>query len=145
MDIRKIKRLIDLLEGSEVHELEIREGDASVVIRRGRPAAPEPLPVLSADPGPVVPAALAAESAAPEMEGHPVRSPMVGTFYRASSPGARPFVDVGQQVRVGETLCIIEAMKMLNQIEADKAGVVTAVLVEDGQPVEFEQPLFLIR
>lgn len=145
MDIRKIKRLIDLLEGSEVHELEIREGDASVVIRRGRPMSAESHAVMPAAAAPVAPTTSVAEPAAPELDGHPVQSPMVGTFYRAPSPGARPFVDVGQQVKVGDTLCIIEAMKMLNQIEADKAGVVTAVLVEDGQPVEFEQPLFLIR
>lgn len=145
MDIRKIKRLIDLLEGSEVHELEIREGDAAVVIRRGRPVPAESHAVMPAAAAPAPPTASVAEPAAPELDGHPVQSPMVGTFYRAPSPGARPFVDVGQQVKVGDTLCIIEAMKMLNQIEADKAGVVAAVLVEDGQPVEFEQPLFLIR
>lgn len=152
MDIRKIKKLIEMLEESDIAEIEIREGEES--IRLCRYSAP---PVISAamtappvQPGITVPSARAAEvgtsEAAPEQEtGHVVRSPMVGTFYRASSPGAKPFVEVGQRVEVGDTLCIIEAMKILNQIEADKAGVILKVSVENGQPVEYNQPLFTIE
>lgn len=148
MDIRKIKKLIELLEESNVEELEIKEGEESVRISRGsrtigahpmqtyiQPAqapavaAPEP---AAAPPTPSAPAA------------HAVRSPMVGTFYRAGSPGATSFVEVGQKVNVGDTVCIIEAMKMMNQIQADKSGVVEAVLIEDGEPVEFDQALITI-
>jgi acetyl-CoA carboxylase biotin carboxyl carrier protein len=153
MDIRKVKKLIELLEESEVAEIEIHEGEESVRISRmpqGIAAAPQVIQAApmaappAAAPAPVAaePAAAAAEEAVPQ--GHTVDSPMVGTFYEAPSPGAKPFVEVGQQVSAGDTLCIIEAMKMLNQIEADKAGKITAKLVENGQPVEFGQPLFVI-
>lgn len=153
MDIRKVKKLIELLEESGVAEIEIREGEETVRISRyGQGATPVMMqaPMMQASPMSVpaaIPAASpAASPAAPAMPaGHTVDSPMVGTFYRASSPGAKSFVEVGQRVNVGDTLCIIEAMKMLNQIEADKAGVVTAILVENGQPVEFGQPLFVIE
>jgi len=151
MDIRKVKKLIELLEESGIAEIEIREGEESVRISRAPAAAP---PVMTAPvapaPAPAAPAAPAAAAAPAEPaeaevpEGHVIKSPMVGTFYRAPSPGASPFVEVGQQVNVGDTLCIIEAMKLLNQIEADQAGVIKAILVENGQPVEYDQPLFII-
>lgn len=155
MDIRKIKKLIELLEQSEVDEIEVHEGEESVRIRRSPPvvAAPgagvsyvatPPPPALSPVPAaPAVPepAPVAAEA---EALGHTVTSPMVGTYFSASSPGSRPFVNVGQRIEVGDTLCIIEAMKILNQVEADCAGVVSAVLVENGQPVEYGQPLFIV-
>jgi len=153
MDIRKIKRLIELLEESGINEIEICEGEESVRISRGAPAAaappahyqvPAPAPVQPAQPQPAAGDAPAEQPAA-EPSGHVVRSPMVGTFYRASSPGSPPFVEEGQQVAVGDTLCIIEAMKMLNQIEADHAGTVRSVLIENGQPVEYDQPLFVIE
>ena len=153
MDIRKVKKLIELLEESEVAEIEIHEGEESVRISRmpqGITAAPQIIqaapmaapPAAAPAPAAAEPAPAAAEEAVPQ--GHTVDSPMVGTFYEAPSPGAKPFVEVGQQVSPGDTLCIIEAMKMLNQIEADKAGKITAKLVENGQPVEFGQPLFVI-
>ncbi|KAF0279447.1 MULTISPECIES: acetyl-CoA carboxylase biotin carboxyl carrier protein [Spiribacter] len=147
MDIRKIKRLIELLDESGVNEIEIHEGEESVRINRGvtqvaAPAAAAPPPAPAA---PTAPEPAAAEPAAPEPSGHTVRSPMVGTFYRASSPDASAFVEEGQAVGAGDTLCIIEAMKMLNQIESDRAGVVRSILVENGQPVEFDQPLFIIE
>jgi acetyl-CoA carboxylase biotin carboxyl carrier protein len=147
MDIRKVKKLIELLEESQIAEIEIHEGEESVRISRLQAAAPvAAAPVAVAAPAAVAPAptpaAAPAEPAKPE--GHTVTSPMVGTFYEAPSPGAKPFVEVGQQVNVGDTLCIIEAMKMLNQIEADKAGTISARLVENGQPVEFGQSLFVI-
>jgi len=154
MDIRKIKKLIELVEESGIAELEISEGEESVRISRNGPAA-APAPVhYAAAPAPMAPApaapaaapAPAAEAAAPAAPaGHQVLSPMVGTFYRSPSPDAKAFVEVGQSVKAGETLCIVEAMKMMNQIEADKSGVVTAILVEDGQPVEFDQPLVVIE
>ncbi|MBS3786063.1 MAG: acetyl-CoA carboxylase biotin carboxyl carrier protein [Gammaproteobacteria bacterium] len=147
MDIRKIKRLIELLDESGVNEIEIHEGEESVRISRGGAQAVAPAPVYSAPPvapGPAAPAAAAAEPHDSEPTGHLVRSPMVGTFYRAPSPEANAFVEEGQTVTAGDTLCIIEAMKMLNQIEADRSGVVTRVLIENGQPVEFDQPLFVI-
>ena len=143
MDVRKVKKLIQLLEQSRVDEIEIHEGEESVRIRReprGVPvAAPVPAPgsVVASSPIPNAPAEA-------EARGHTVTSPMVGTFFAASSPGARPFAGVGQQVEIGDTLCIIEAMKILNQIEADCTGVVAEVLVENGQPVEYGQPLFVI-
>ncbi|WP_192458312.1 acetyl-CoA carboxylase biotin carboxyl carrier protein [Musicola keenii] len=153
MDIRKIKKLIELVEESGIAELEISEGEESVRISRA-PAvssypimqqAYAPMPQVAAPAAPVA-AAPAAESAAPAaISGHVVRSPMVGTFYRTPSPDAKAFVEVGQQVKVGDTLCIVEAMKMMNQIEADKAGVVKAILVESGQPVEFDEPLVVIE
>ena len=149
MDIRKVKKLIELLEESQVAEIEIHEGEESVRISRmpqGIPAQTvvQAPPAMMAAPAAAAPVAAtaAAEPAVPD--GHTVDSPMVGTFYEAASPGAKPFVDVGQQVNAGDTLCIIEAMKMLNQIEADKSGKVTARLVENGQPVEFGQALFVI-
>jgi acetyl-CoA carboxylase biotin carboxyl carrier protein len=147
MDIRKVKKLIELLEESQIAEIEIHEGEESVRISRLQAAAPvAAAPVVTAAaPVAAAPAPAAAAPAEPaKPEGHTVTSPMVGTFYEASSPGAKPFVEVGQQVNVGDTLCIIEAMKMLNQIEADKAGTVSARLVENGQPVEFGQSLFVI-
>lgn len=151
MDIRKIKRLIELLEESGINEIEIKEGEESVRITRGLPASAVPsvqhytLPPQAVAPAPA-PAAEAAEPAAPAVpEGHTVLSPMVGTFYRAPAPGAKPFTEVGTRVKAGDPLCIIEAMKMLNQIEADKDGVIKAILVENAQPVEFDQPLFVIE
>ncbi|WP_394154004.1 acetyl-CoA carboxylase biotin carboxyl carrier protein [Vibrio maritimus] len=153
MDIRKIKKLIELVEESGIAELEISEGEESVRISRNGPAA-APAPVhYAAAPAPVAapaaaPAAapVAAEEAAPAAPaGHQVLSPMVGSFYRAPSPDAKPFVEVGQSVSAGDTICIVEAMKMMNQIEADKSGVITAILVEDGQAVEFDQPLVIIE
>jgi len=150
MDIRKVKKLIELLEESGIAEIEIKEGEESVRIsRQGAYAAPVYAPQVMAAPVPVAPAAAAAPAAeaaqTEEISGHVVRSPMVGTFYRAPSPGAKSFVEEGQSVKVGDTLCIIEAMKLLNQIEADKAGTIKAVLVENGQPVEYNQPLFVIE
>ncbi|MCC5858582.1 MAG: acetyl-CoA carboxylase biotin carboxyl carrier protein [Ectothiorhodospiraceae bacterium] len=156
MDIRKIKRLIELLEESGVNEIEIKEGEESVRISRsgsgGALYASHPMPMHAPQPPAaapqqaVAPAPAAAEEQAPaQPDGHQVRSPMVGTFYRAPAPGAKPFVEKGQHVKVGDTLCIIEAMKMLNQIEADKDGVVAAILTEDAQPVEYDQPLFIIQ
>ncbi|WP_412125843.1 acetyl-CoA carboxylase biotin carboxyl carrier protein [Vibrio cyclitrophicus] len=148
MDIRKIKKLIELVEESGISELEISEGEESVRISRNSTAPVAPIQYAAA-PAPVAaPAAapVAAEAAAPAVPtGHQVLSPMVGTFYGAPSPDAKPFVKVGQSVTAGETLCIVEAMKMMNQIEADKSGVVTAILVEDGQPVEFDQALVIIE
>ncbi len=153
MDIRKIKKLIELVEESGIAELEISEGEESVRIsRNGVPApaahfqyAAAPAPMVA--PAPVAEAApVAAAPAAPAApKGHRVLSPMVGTFYRSPSPEAKSFIEVGQSVSAGDTLCIVEAMKMMNQIEADKSGVVTAILVEDGQPVEFDQPLVVIE
>jgi len=150
MDIRKIKRLIELLDESGVNEIEIHEGEESVRIARGAPAAPAPAPapapVAAAAPAPApAPAETASASATPEVTGHAVRSPMVGTFYRSPAPDAAPFVEEGQTVSAGDTLCIIEAMKMLNQIEADRSGVVRRILLDNGQPVEFDQPLFVIE
>jgi acetyl-CoA carboxylase biotin carboxyl carrier protein len=151
MDIRKIKKLIELLEESGISEIEIKEGEEAVRISRhptGMPLtiqsalAPVAAPPAGAPPAAAVPTP--SEPSEPAIEGHVITSPMVGTFYRAPSPGAKPFIDVGQRVSVGDTLCIIEAMKMMNQIEADKAGVVKSVLVDNGQPVEFGQPLFVI-
>ena len=158
MDIRKIKKLIELIEDSDVAEIEINEGEESVRISRTssipqpatvQVAAPYPAPAAPA-PAPVPAAPAEAPSAAEpegeqELTGHVIHSPMVGTFYRASSPGAKPFVEVGDSVTSGETLCIIEAMKILNQIEADTSGTVTRILVDNGQPVEYNQPLFVIE
>jgi len=154
MDVRKIQKLISLLEGSDVAEIEIKEGEDSVRISRMQNnvvmAAPQPQQFYTAptamSTAPSAAPHVAAEAApAPKLTGHVVESPMVGTFYRSSSPGAKAFADVGQTVKIGDTLCIIEAMKMLNQIAADKAGVITAILVENEQPVEFGQPLFVIE
>jgi len=155
MDIRKVKKLIELLEESNIAEIEIHEGEESVRISRKSETVPSPQYMPAYGPG--VYAAMPSGAPAPAIDqesaeavekaaplGHVVTSPMVGTFYEAPSPGAKPFVEVGQQVNVGDTLCIIEAMKMLNQIESDKAGKITARLVDNGQPVEFGQDLFVI-
>jgi acetyl-CoA carboxylase biotin carboxyl carrier protein len=148
MDLRKLKTLIDLVENSGIAELEISEGEERVRITRSGPSAMQPVyaaPQPVAAPVAAAPAeAPPAEAVEPAAEGHVVKSPMVGTFYRSASPGAKPFVDVGQNVNAGDTLCIVEAMKLLNEIESDKAGIVKAILVENGQPVEFGQPLFII-
>jgi len=148
MDIRKIKKLIELVEESGINELEISEGEESVRISRGMQAMAAPAPIMQ--PAPVAqPAPAAAPVAAPEApvkeSGHEVRSPMVGTFYESSSPDAPPFVEVGQHVNAGDTLCIIEAMKMMNQIEADRSGVIKAILVKNEDAIEFDQPLFIIE
>lgn len=155
MDIRKIKKLIELVEESGITELEVSEEEGTVRISRAAPvAAPVqysvPAAPVTAAPvaaAPVAAAAPAAQEAAPsaDVSGHQVRSPMVGTFYRSPSPEAKAFVEVGQSVKVGDALCIVEAMKMMNRIEADKAGVVKAILVEDGEAVEFDQPLIVIE
>ncbi|ENV3693769.1 acetyl-CoA carboxylase biotin carboxyl carrier protein [Vibrio parahaemolyticus] len=153
MDIRKIKKLIELVEESGIAELEISEGEESVRISRHGTAAPAPVHYAAAPVAAPAPVAAAPVAEAPAAEapaaavpaGHQVLSPMVGTFYRSPSPDAKSFVEVGQKVNAGDTLCIVEAMKMMNQIEADKSGVVTAILVEDGQPVEFDQPLVVIE
>lgn len=149
MDIRKIKKLIELLDESGVAEIEIKEGEESVRISRATAPmptfAPPPMPAAAPAPATAPTPTTAADERPALPSGHVVKAPMVGTFYRAPSPGAKPFVEVGQKVNVGDTLCIIEAMKMLNPIEADKAGVVKAVLAENGQPVEFGEPLFVIE
>lgn len=149
MDIRKVKKLIELLEESNINEIEIKEGEESVRISRGSTIQAQqyamPMAAPAAAPAPV--AAPAQAIAAPEEtkhNGHVVLSPMVGTFYRSPSPSSPVFVEVGQTVKVGDVICIVEAMKMMNQIEADKAGVIEAILVEDGQPVEYDQPLVTI-
>jgi len=149
MDIRKVKKLIELLEESDVAEIEIHEGEESVRISRYSSSVPVAMaapPVAAPAPAPAAaPAVAAAEpAAAAEPEGHLIRAPMVGTFYRAPSPTSKPFVDEGSSVSAGETLCIIEAMKILNQIESDTSGKVVKILVENGQPVEYDQPLFVI-
>ena len=155
MDIRKIKKLIELLEESDIGELEIKEGEESVRISRGVSGAGSmPMQQMQMAPmaAPIAPAAAAPAPAAeekggdavPALTGHPVKSPMVGTYYAAASPGAEPFVKVGQQVKAGDVIGIVEAMKMMNQIEADKAGTIESILVEDGQPVEYDQPLVTI-
>ena len=148
MDIRKIKKLIELLEESNIGELEIREGEETVRISRNgvMPVMAAPMayaPPPAAAPAPT-PAPAATEAPAAATSGHVVKSPMVGTFYRAPSPDSPPFAEVGQSVKVGDVLCIVEAMKMMNQIESDKAGVIKAILVDDGSPVEFDQPMFTI-
>jgi len=157
MDIRKVKKLIELLEESNIDEIEIKEGEESVRISRNgaqaaasaaaaayappqyAPPPPAPMPMQAA-----APAAAAEPAAAPAVSGHAVRSPMVGTFYRSPAPTSPAFVEVGSTVKVGDIICIVEAMKMMNQIEADKAGTIEAILVDDGEPVEFDQPLFSI-
>lgn len=149
MDLRKLKTLIELVENSGIAELELTEGEEHVRISRNvapsqqfYSAAPQQHMVAAAAPQAAAAPAVPTEPAVPE--GHVIKSPMVGSFYRASAPGAKAFVDVGQTVNAGDTLCIIEAMKLLNEIETDKGGVVKAILVENGQPVEFGQPLFII-
>ena len=143
MDIRKVKKLIELLEESGIDELEIKEGEESVRISRHSktPAQQYYAPAPMAAPAP---AAAAEAPAAPKLNGTVARSPMVGTFYRKSSPASPAFVEVGQTVKKGDTLCIVEAMKMMNHIEAETSGVIESILVEDGQPVEYDQPLFTI-
>lgn len=151
MDIRKIKKLIELLEESGINELEITEGEESVRISRSGPVqqyAPMHYQVAPQAPVAAAPTAAPVTAAAPvaaAVTGYQLRSPMVGSFYRAASPTSKNFVEVGQSVKVGDTLCIVEAMKMMNQIQADKAGTITAILVENGEPVEFDQPLFVIE
>ena len=154
MDIRKIKKLIELVEESGIMELEISEGEESVRISRGQPAASSVQYTLPAAAPAPIPAPVAAQpvvtTAAPptttdELAGHLIRSPMVGTFYRSPSPDAKAFVEVGQSVKVGDALCIVEAMKMMNRIEADKAGVIKAILINDGEAVEFDEPLIVIE
>lgn len=152
MDIRKIKKLIELVEESGITELEVQEEEGTVRISRAAPAvAPAAIQYAAAPVAPVAAPAAAPAPAAPaeapaaEISGHQVRSPMVGTFYRSPSPEAKAFVEVGQTVKVGDALCIVEAMKMMNRIEADKAGVVKAILVNDGEAVEFDQPLIVIE
>ena len=154
MDIRKIKKLIELIEESDISELEIKEGEESIKLKRGATiteayvaAAPTPAPKVAGNASPET--AQAASEPLPKkaasLSGHTINSPMVGTFYRASAPDAQPFVEVGQQVNVGDVICIIEAMKMMNQIESDKSGVVTAIHAENGQPIEFDQALITIE
>ena len=149
MDIRKIKKLIELIEDSDIAEIEINEGEESVRLSRISSAAPVTIAAPAAVAAPAAAAPAAAEAAPanePEQySGHVIHSPMVGTFYRSASPGAKPFVEVGQSISTGQTLCIIEAMKILNQIESDASGTVTQILVENGEPVEYNQPLFVIE
>lgn len=148
MDLRKLKKLIDLVEASGIAELEITEGEEKVRIAKsiaGTPMMMAHAPQMMQAPAPAtvtIPATAPAEDAVPE--GHIVRSPMVGTFYRAPAPGAKNFAEVGQSVNVGDTVCIIEAMKLLNEIETDQSGTIKAILVENGQPVEYGEPLFVI-
>lgn len=148
MDIRKVKKLIELLEESGIAEIEIHEGEESVRISRASQSAATlytaPAPVAAAPVAAAAPAA-AEEAVSALPSGHQVTSPIVGTFYRSPSPTAKAFVEVGQSVNVGDTLCIIEAMKIMNQIEADKGGVIKAILAENGEPVEYGQPLFIIE
>jgi len=157
MDLRKLKKLIDLVEDSGIAELEVTEGEEKVKIVKGGGAgkevvvlSPSAVPMAVPAPQAVAPAAAsvapaAATAAAPTaLEGHIIKSPMVGTFYRAGSPGAKPFVEVGDTVKVGQTICVIEAMKLMNEIEADKDGVVKAIMVENAQPVEYGEPLMMI-
>ena len=150
MDIRKIKKLIELVEESGISELEITEGEESVRIHRGGSSssvqyAPQVMQAPMAHAAPAAAPSAPAEISAPVQTGHVVKSPMVGTFYRSSSPESKAFVEIGQSVNVGDTLCIVEAMKMMNQIEADKAGVVKEILVDNQEPVEFDQPMFVIE
>ncbi|MGC1458873.1 MAG: acetyl-CoA carboxylase biotin carboxyl carrier protein [Steroidobacteraceae bacterium] len=149
MDIRKVKKLIELLEESGIAEIEIKEGEEAVRISRmptGAYATHAPAPVMIAPPAaPPAAAPVEAVAAKPRANEHVVTAPMVGTFYAAATPGAKAFVDIGDEVKIGQVLCIIEAMKMMNQIEADKAGKVTSVMAQNGDPVEFGQPLFVIE
>jgi len=152
MDIRKVKKLIEMLEDSSLAEIEIKEGEESIRISRASVVAPQvvtvghaPAPAVAPTAAALPPVASAEGPASPVPPGHAVTSPMVGSFYRAPSPGAKPFVEVGSTVNVGDTLCIIEAMKMLNEIESDKAGVIKAILKENGQPVEYGEALFIVE
>jgi acetyl-CoA carboxylase biotin carboxyl carrier protein len=152
MDIRNIKKLVEIVQESDIAELEIKEGDD--LIRITRYSAPPPQAMIASAPiqmSAMSPAAVnvtsndMTENAQPESTGHAVKSPMVGTFYRSASPGSKPFVEIGKTVQVGDTLCIIEAMKILNQIESDKSGKITQILIENAEPVEYGQPLFIIE
>ena len=150
MDLRKLKKLIDLVQESGISELEVTEGEEKVRIAK-HSTGPAPMsyapqaPVMHAAPAAAAPAAVAPAASEPTLpDGHVVKSPMVGTFYRASAPGAKPIVEVGQTVAVGDVLCIIEAMKLMNEIEADAAGTIKAILVENGEPLEYGEPLFII-
>lgn len=150
MDIRKIKKLIELLQESGVAEIEIHEGEESVRISRHQKDIPtgfmpQMAPMHFPQQTPGVPEATVTENPPPVERGHLLKAPMVGTFYRAPSPGAKPFAEIGQRVEVGDTVCIIEAMKMFNQIETDRAGTIIDIMVESGQPVEFDEPLFVIE
>lgn len=148
MDIRKIQKIIELVQNSDLAEIEIKEGEESIRINRYSTAVAPAAPVHYA-PAPIAAPAQTVinlgEVAKPEIKGHIVKSPMVGTFYRSASPGSKAFVEIGASVQAGQTLCIIEAMKILNQIEADKSGVVTQILVDNNEPVEYGQPLFVIE
>ena len=146
MDLRKLKKLIDLVQESGIGELEITEGEERVRISRNGPSPPVVMAAPATVPGagPAAGAAASAPEPTAAQIGHTLKSPMVGTFYRSASPGSPAFVEVGQSVAKGQTICIIEAMKLLNEIESDKAGTIKAILVENGQPVEYGQPLFLI-
>jgi acetyl-CoA carboxylase biotin carboxyl carrier protein len=147
MDLRKLKKLIDLVQESGIAELEITEGEEKVKIVKGgvvSVAAAQPVPIAAAPAAATAPPAAPATEPEPGQEGHVVKAPMVGTFYRSPSPDAKVFVEVGQAVKEGDTICIIEAMKLMNEIEADASGVVKAILVENGQPVEYGQPLFIL-
>jgi acetyl-CoA carboxylase biotin carboxyl carrier protein len=143
MDIRKIKKLIEIIQASDIAEIEIKEGEES--IRINRYTAVTPITYANAPTTSVITLAEPAAAAKPEIKGHIVKSPMVGTFYRSASPGSKSFVQIGQTVQAGDTLCIIEAMKILNQIESDQSGVITQILVENAEPVEYGQPLFVIE
>ena len=156
MDLRKLKKLIDLVQESGIAELEITEGEEKVKIVKGgeasvTPLVPAAVPAKPAPPGtapapaPAGPVAASAAAEAPAPSGHLLKAPMVGTFYRSASPESKPFVEVGQNVKAGETVCIIEAMKLMNEIEADATGMIKAILVENGQPVEYGQPLLIIE
>jgi acetyl-CoA carboxylase biotin carboxyl carrier protein len=149
MDLRKLKKLIDLVEESGISELELTEGEEKVRISRQTPGqmqfAPAYMHHMPPAPLPAVAVPTIVEAASPAVEGHVIKSPMVGTFYRSPSPESNNFVEVGSNIAVGDTLCIIEAMKLLNEIESDASGVVKAILVENGQPVEYGQPLFVIE
>jgi len=152
MDLRKLKTLIDLVSESNISELEITEADGKVRIVKADPAAaaqphyaPAMLAPVAMAPAAAAPASVAAPAAPPVEVGHTVKSPMVGTFYRSANPGSKPFVELGDAIKEGEPICIIEAMKIMNEIEADKSGTVTRILCENGQAVEFGQPLFIIE
>ena len=147
MDIRKIKKLIEIIEASDIAEIEIKEGEESIRINRYTASVPAVsyAPVAPQQTATVINLGEPAHVAKLESKGHIVKSPMVGTFYRSASPGSKVFVDVGSSVQVGDTLCIIEAMKILNQIEADKSGTITQILVDNAEPVEYGQPLFIIE
>lgn len=150
MDIRKVKKLIELLESSDIAEIEIKEGEEAVRISRTSRTAPiayapqAPAPMAAPAPAVAAPVSSSSEESSKKLSGNVIKSPMVGTFYRSPSPSSPAFIEVGQHVKVGDVICIVEAMKMMNQIEADHSGVVEAILVEDGEPVEFDQPLITI-